>query len=318
MAIHAHSTTAPTGHPRLLRGGGTTPCAVLTSDEVVALTADAPARPRDGRGRFVKGGQLVQVSAQPEPKPELPPEPLFPAADHARVLHLRRELHQALDHGFALLDALDLSPLALDVIDDAITALDALDGDTDREDDDREHDTADAEPSLASPERHPNVPYLGHWSARYVSRDRQDTQARWADGSRQDTEGDITDVPHDGDGEDLEAEPNEPVLGATEKIDQTGWGETGTHDREFDATDCIDRQKPREQVWASVARRDEMAALRRRAQALRFRSPVHRDPDRVTPIGPGMMSWGGPSICNVSSVSMRVVVVVVVVGEAST
>ncbi len=36
----------------------------------------------------------------------------------AQTLHMRRELHQALDFGFALLDALDLPPLALDVIDD--------------------------------------------------------------------------------------------------------------------------------------------------------------------------------------------------------
>ena len=47
-------------------------------------------------------------------------------AAQARALHARRELHKALDYGFALLDALDLPPLALDVIDDAIIALDAL------------------------------------------------------------------------------------------------------------------------------------------------------------------------------------------------
>ncbi len=50
---------------------------------------------------------------------------------------MRRELHQALDYGFALLDALDLPPLALDVIDGAIATMDALDApDEDREDDD--------------------------------------------------------------------------------------------------------------------------------------------------------------------------------------
>ena len=50
---------------------------------------------------------------------------------------MRRELHQALDHGFALLDALDIPPLALDVIDDAIATLKALEApDEDREDDD--------------------------------------------------------------------------------------------------------------------------------------------------------------------------------------
>ena len=39
MAIHAHSTPAPTVQPRLLRGGGTVPCTVLTDADVVALVA---------------------------------------------------------------------------------------------------------------------------------------------------------------------------------------------------------------------------------------------------------------------------------------
>ena len=45
----------------------------------------------------------------------------------ARAIHARRELHRALEWGFALLDALDLGPAALDEIDHAIRALDALD-----------------------------------------------------------------------------------------------------------------------------------------------------------------------------------------------
>ena len=48
-------------------------------------------------------------------------------AAEARALHSRRRLGEALEYGFALLDALDLPPLALDVIDDAIAVLDALD-----------------------------------------------------------------------------------------------------------------------------------------------------------------------------------------------
>ena len=86
---------------------------------------------------------------------------------------MRRELHQALDYGFALLDALDLPPLALDVIDDAIATLDALEApDEDLEPwlagahcrladptgtlegdtlDDGEHDMVDAEPSMGWP-----------------------------------------------------------------------------------------------------------------------------------------------------------------------
>ena len=39
MAIHAHSTPAPTVQPRLVRGGGIVPCTVLTEADVVALVA---------------------------------------------------------------------------------------------------------------------------------------------------------------------------------------------------------------------------------------------------------------------------------------
>ncbi len=109
MAIHAHSTTAP-----------------------VVQTGLLPRRDACGRLR----------------KPGLPPEPLLAAdtpeavrsdieallADHGRGIHFKRALHEAFDFGFALLDALDLPPLALDVIDDAIATLDALDApDEDRE-----------------------------------------------------------------------------------------------------------------------------------------------------------------------------------------
>lgn len=60
-----------------------------------------------------------------------------PSAAEARAIHMRRRLGEALEYGFALLDAFDLPPLALDVIDDAIAALDALEADDeDREDDD--------------------------------------------------------------------------------------------------------------------------------------------------------------------------------------
>ena len=55
----------------------------------------------------------------------LPAEP--DTAAQARALHARREQHQALDYGFALLGALDLSPCGLDIIDGAIAHLDAKD-----------------------------------------------------------------------------------------------------------------------------------------------------------------------------------------------
>ena len=132
MAIYAHSTTAPAVQPRLLPR-------------------------RDAGGRFKKPGQLARVSGQVDPKPELSPEPLLAAdtpevvrsdieallADHGRAIHFKRALHEAFDFGFALLDALDLPPLALDVIDEAIATLDALEAsDEDREDDDPAEGTA--------------------------------------------------------------------------------------------------------------------------------------------------------------------------------
>ncbi|WP_237479251.1 hypothetical protein [Lichenibacterium dinghuense] len=48
-------------------------------------------------------------------------------AAEARARYMHRQLGEALEYGFALLDALDLGPMALDVVDNAIAALDALD-----------------------------------------------------------------------------------------------------------------------------------------------------------------------------------------------
>ena len=250
-------------------------------------------------------------------------------ADAARTLHLRRQLAEAAEHGVALLDALGLprlvtadfvalDPAAIgDALDVVIATLDAVDGDADLEeggDDepslgwidgrpqfcgdngDLELDNADDEPSLASPERHPTSPYPGSYG-RYVARGPQDNQKRWADGGKNDHEADITDELHDGDGEDLEAEPDEPILGATEEVDQTAWAESGTCDREFDATDCIDRHKPRGDYEASVARRGDMVALTRRVEALRrgVQTPTpHVYRDNVRPIV-GAKCWEVPA-----------------------
>lgn len=63
-------------------------------------------------------------------------------ADTARALHMRRMLKTAHAHGFAMLDALGLSPLALDILDDVIGAFDLLDGDSDFEDGDPLEGTA--------------------------------------------------------------------------------------------------------------------------------------------------------------------------------
>ena len=56
----------------------------------------------------------------------LPPEPEPDTAAQARALHMRRELRKGLDHGLALMDALDLTPRGLDLMDRAIAQLDAL------------------------------------------------------------------------------------------------------------------------------------------------------------------------------------------------
>ena len=156
MAIHAHSTTAPTVQPRLLPFTFRPVPAQLSGD-----SGTLPARTADellGEIAYELERQsgVVSPNDPPERPPLLPsPAPLpslsaalsrrraiFGAvaldepdtAAEARALHFRREMHQALDWGFALLDALDLPPLALDVIDDAIATLDALDApDEDRE-----------------------------------------------------------------------------------------------------------------------------------------------------------------------------------------
>ena len=110
MATFHDRTLAPKFQGRLLRGAG--PCRVLISEEMVAeVETDQPEEIR---------------------LPASHPDEIGLVA--ARTLHSRRALAHAFDHGFALLDALDLPPLALDVIDDAIAHLDALDApDEDRE-----------------------------------------------------------------------------------------------------------------------------------------------------------------------------------------
>ena len=138
---------------------------------------------------------------------------------------MRRELHQALDYGFALLDALDLSPRGLDIIDGAIARLDAMDApDEDMEPSlswtesgprfcgdyqDCELDTADCEPDLATPEHHPEVSHCSApWS--YVDSSPDSSQLRWAQGAQHDGEvvnedGDELDV---GEHDETDKEPS--------------------------------------------------------------------------------------------------------------
>ena len=188
--------------------------------------------------------------------------------DLARARHMRRELEQAARHGTALLAALGLPRLvddgfvqvdgdalgdALEVVLSHLDAIDALGEDLEETGDaepwlawvtspstgcvdtgisadDRELDTADAEPSLGSPEMHSTViSYVGGcWHG--VEPD----QRHWADGSTSDREAEITDEPHD-DQED------EDTLGwpedFTAKLDDVLQAD---HDPELDDADLED------------------------------------------------------------------------------
>ena len=240
MAIHAHSTTAPVVQALLL--------------PLVPFTFRPSALATDPRS----ADELLEVirrTIDAQAAPELPPEPLLPAADHARTIHLRRQLAQAADHGAALLASLGLPRLvgpdhivvdpvaAGDALDLAIATLDALDGDTDLEDGgenelslgwekpgsqmllaegaysgDRELDTADTEPSLASPERHPSIPlsFRGH---AYTARGGDEGQLRWAEGAREDREQAVEDGPIDDDELDGAGDVDpEPSIGWPEDV----------------------------------------------------------------------------------------------------
>ena len=107
--------------------------------------------------------------------------------DHARTLHARQALEQALDHGTALLAALGMPRLvdagfwAIDpetagaALADAVAVLDAIDPDP------------DLEPSLGAPERHPS----GWGRLDTVDTSDRQSQAFWSDGG--DPDGDRED-----------------------------------------------------------------------------------------------------------------------------
>lgn len=200
------------------------------------------------------------------PAPDLP--------EVARTIHLRRQLAAAVDHGTALLavlglprlvtpDFVALDPAAIgEAIEAAVATLDALDGDADLEDgaddepslgwidgrpqycgdyQDREHDTADAEPSLASPERHPRVPDFA-WGPIYTARGGEEGQLRWAEGAHHDGEA----VNEDGD--DLDAGEHdtadqESYLGWPEDVGAVTSTETAVLTADPDAEhDDVDRE----------------------------------------------------------------------------
>ena len=266
-----------------------------------------------------------------------------PEAAEARTFHGRRRLTEALEYGFALLDALDLPPLALDVIDDAIAALDALDAPGEDLEpslgwtesgprffcdyQDCELDSADYEHSLGAPENHP-----GRWQI--------DMACRYHVGSRHHPLGDQThwsagragDVEDDGDDREPEAgydQPEgdderdddglahaehdtadaEPWLGSLGHIDQTRWSKSSLSDAEHDATDCLSRYMSKSAWDAVYANRPALNALTARARALRSRQVAPRDPDTLSPVRPGVMWWDGPGHCNVTPVPVRIVAV---------
>ena len=96
------------------------PGSCLTA-EALADAESTACQPRSRKGLASK-----EALASTAPQALLPPEPEPSTAAQARALHMRRELHQALDHGLALMDALDLSPRGLDLMDRAIAQLDAF------------------------------------------------------------------------------------------------------------------------------------------------------------------------------------------------
>ena len=161
MAVHAHSTPMPAPQRGLLRAFAhpRDPAANHRDIPGSRPAAEPQPTPAQSAGNFgiLRHAPLADpesTAAQPCNASGLPPEEalastaltalLEPAdAAEARALHARRRLGEALEYGFALLDALDLPPLALDVIDDAIAALDALEAaGEDLEDDDPAEETS--------------------------------------------------------------------------------------------------------------------------------------------------------------------------------
>ncbi len=244
MAIYAHSTTAPALQPRLLPfvfqpvppvNDPRSAVELLDeirrtierqSDEALAAAESTASQPCSTR--HLAPEEALASTAQPLLPADTPEavrsdlEALL--ADHGRAIHCKRALHEAFDFGFALLDALDLSPLALDVIDHGIAALDALDADSeDLEDDDPAEGTSlerfgrglvragadDAEDS------HDAEPSLGARNPTWGSLGDSVSQVGWAMGS------DDTDREHD-------SSDAEPYLSVVE-FDGRGdnWGRTG-------------------------------------------------------------------------------------------
>ena len=135
MAISAHSTPAPAPQRGLLRATLDAPAWPLAAPESIAP------QPCNASG-LAPNEALASTALAALLEP--------PEAAEARTLHMRRELRKGLDHGLALMDALDLAPHGLDLMDRAIAQLDAL-----------EAPDEDLEPSLGWTESGP--PFCGDY-----------------------------------------------------------------------------------------------------------------------------------------------------------
>ena len=137
MAISAYSTPVPAPQRGLLRAFAH-PRALATNRREIPGSCPPVtplADPESTAAQPCKASGLAPKEALASTAIEALLEPA--EAAEARALHRRRALIQAVEHGFALLDALDLPPVALNTIDQAIAALDALEAASeDLEDDD--------------------------------------------------------------------------------------------------------------------------------------------------------------------------------------
>ena len=171
VALHTFGASpAPALRSEASPAPGVVPPHVTTLATVEAEFTNLIAQPwpdHDAERSSALSSEPTPLSLKSQENPDAPPEALSPLpaplpslstafsrrraifsaaeldamlADHAQAAHRFRALVGAASHGAALLDALDLPPLALDVLDVAIAALDFRDGDP------------DAEPSFGWPE----------------------------------------------------------------------------------------------------------------------------------------------------------------------
>ena len=248
MAVHTDSTTAPADHRALLRtwaGAGPVPTPDLTAETVAMLDAIPADVPHGGAPMTRQGSAGF---------PLLPNSGEQFSLDAAQVLHMRRALEGALDHGTALLAALGLPrlvehgfvPLSInelsedsstigDALDTAIATLDVLDAPAmDLEDEgeaepslgwidgkpvlsdshDDRESEDDDEPILGAPERHPSC-------YQFALCDATSSQEHWADGSARHDEAEAVNE----DGGDI-LDDGEETLGWSANVGQLALGQT--------------------------------------------------------------------------------------------